>query len=169
MLFNKLAFGSSVIMVLSIPIVAAFRSSENLLLHLLGSLAAFGFSFAYLFLQTKISYFLIPKVNSLRIARMRYFFTLLAFIFGFLMFFCLFLSSINLKVPIDKVTSEERLFWDTSYGGYIEHCLSALFEWLAIFIISPFYATFIPDFNNIESHNGKIKYKIIQTTNDNQI
>ncbi len=85
------------------------------------------------------------------------------------MFFCLFLSSIDLKVPIDKVTSEERLFWDPSYGGYIEHCLSAFFEWLAIFIISPFYATFIPEFNNIESHNGKIKYKIIQTTNDNQI
>jgi hypothetical protein len=169
MLFNKLAFGSSVIMVLSIPMVAAFRSSENLSLHLLGALSAFGFSFAYLFLQTKISYFLIPKVNSLRIARMRYFFTILAFIFGSLMFVCVVLSFIDLKVPIDKVKSAERLFWDTSYGGYIEHCLSALFEWLTIFIISPFYATFIPEFNNIESHNGKIKYKIIQTTNDNEI
>jgi len=163
---NKYSLYAVIMIVFLISTVAAFRSSENLPLHLLGALPVFGASGIFLLLQSKISYLLIPlNVNSLRIARIRSMCTITAVVFGTLMILMILWSSIDLKVPIEKVWGVERLLWDQSYGGYVQHCLSAVFEWIIICIFCPFFATYIPEFKRISIHNGEINYKFIQTTN----
>jgi hypothetical protein len=152
------------------PFVAAFRSSEHLVIHIIAGLTGCAIAIIFLITQTKMSYILITNVNSLRIARIRLICTILAFIFGTFATLAVILSAFGLKVQNhSKVLSVERLLWDESYGGYVAHCLSAMFEWLAMLTLSPFFATFVPEFKNIKSHNGKIecKYEIKNSIDSN--
>jgi hypothetical protein len=131
----------------------AFRVTENVIIHLTS--AVIGFSLLAIFecIQTRISYILIPSVNSLRIARIRLFFCISTVVFNSFFVLCGIMSFVYLKHPFSEISYKYLLLWDESYGGYIWHCFSALFEWLLILTLTTFYATFVPEFRNFESFN----------------
>ena len=148
----------SIIVTIFIPIVASFRVTENTTLHVIGAIAVFSFGQIYNIIQVKISYLLTPEVNSLTIARIRFASVLLSIMCGFLMTLFGFCEVIYLKVPVEKFLSSDRL----SDDGYYLHSLSALFEWLEIFLLTPFFATFVPEFKKIRSHKGKIYFEFLK-------
>ncbi len=156
---NKFSFRMSIIVTIFIPIVASFRVTENTTLHVIGAIAVFSFGQIYNTIQVKILYLLTPEVNSLTIARIRFASVLLSIMCGFLMTLFGFCEVIYLKVPIEKFLSSDRLGDCFTSDGYYLRCLSALFEWLEIFLLTPFFATFVPEFKKIRSHKGKIYFE----------
>ncbi len=139
--------------------MASFRVTENTTIHVIGAIAMFLFGQIYNIIQVKISYLLTPEVSSLTIARIRFASILLSIICGFLMTLFGFCEIIYLKVPIEKFLSSDRLGSSFTSDGYYLHCLSALFEWFEIFLLTPFFATFVPEFKKIRSHKGKIYFE----------
>jgi len=152
----------SVIVIIFIPIVASFRVTENTTLHVIGAIVVFFFGQIYNTIQVKISYLLTPEVNSLTIARIRFASILLSIMCGFLMTLFGFCEVIYLKVPIEKFLSSDRLSNGFTSDGYYLHSLSALFEWFELFLLTPFFATFVPEFKKIRSHKGKIYFEFLK-------
>ena len=168
--FNKYGLYLSVVAMLSMGAVGAFRSTEHLELHLtIGAFPAFFASFAYFCIQTQTSYKLIPSVNSLRIARFRLIITIVAFIFGLIMIITVPIASIQAsldgKPNYQELRGEPRLKWDESWGGLEAHVISTVAENLMIFMMCPFYASFITEFKRLNVQNGKLKYNFIGGSN----
>jgi len=167
--YNKYGLYMSVLIMLSMSAVGAFRSTEHLELHLaIGAFPAFFASFAYFCIQAHASYKLTPSVNTLRIARFRLIITILAFIFGIIMITTIIVATIQAVfdgVPnYQELRGPLRLKWDESWGGLVAHVVSTVTENLMIFMMCPFFASFINEFRRISVQKGKLKYDFIVST-----
>ncbi|XP_054162440.1 DNA damage-regulated autophagy modulator protein 2-like [Oppia nitens] len=157
---NTWSLYMSIIQVLSLPAVAAFRSTESLELHLLvGAVPVFSASLIYFLMQTHITYLTIPYVGTLKMARFRLLVSILSIIFGTCMLFGVLFSALGLKRTYADIRGPSRLVWDESYGGYVGHVVSTVAENVAIFMMCPFYASFYPEFRRIETQNRRLKFK----------
>lgn len=74
---NRFANFFGLFSALGLSVVANFREIELFKIHLLGALMAFGFGAVYCFLQTWLSYSMVPLVNSLAMARWRLFLSII--------------------------------------------------------------------------------------------
>lgn len=160
---NKYGLYLSVVTMVSMSAVGAFRSTEHLELHLVvGAVPAFTASFLYFCIQTYTSYKLTPSVNTLRIARFRLIVTILAFVFGIVMIITVIVAS--LQAVLNRATTYEdlrgpaRLKWDHSWGGLEAHVVSTVAENLMILLMCPFYGSFVTEFMRIHFHNSKLIY-----------
>lgn len=70
---NRFANFFGLFSALGLSVVANFREIELFKIHLFGALMAFGCGAVYCFLQTWLSYSMVPLVNSLAMARWRLF------------------------------------------------------------------------------------------------
>ena len=103
---------------------------------------------------------------------------LIAIITGFfcgVMIFSGLLSVITFSIK-SFLNNETRIQWSDSDPGYIWHCLSTLFEWFAVLSLSPYFATFIPEFKSItwkdlkQTSSVEKSVDVLNTdTNDNQV
>ena len=156
--FNKYGLYVFVAIMLSMASVAAFRSTEHLILHLLSANPLFVTYYIEVGIQSWISYQLFPSVNSVIIAKFRLIATILLYTFSTVFIVSFLVSISQVKVPHSQVMSPSRLWWDQSWGGYDAHVISSIFESLVIFMACPFFASFVTEFKRIRSKNGRIEF-----------
>ena len=158
--FNKisliLGFGTS----FGTLIIGNYRQTELIYGHGLGVAIAFGNAILYLLISVNIysnykqiviifhfQSYLTFRLNQ-TFGTIRLILSLFCVIFSLLMLIFGILSV--LSVSLEKFLDNKfRVFWSESDSGYIYHCLSALFEWLTVLTLSPFFMTFIPEFKTI--------------------
>ncbi|CAG2176901.1 unnamed protein product, partial [Oppiella nova] len=68
------------------------------------------------------------------------------------------LSWFDVNIPYSELRGPTRLMWDESTGGYVGHVISTVTENLMIFMMCPFYASFVHEFTRIQAHNGRLKF-----------
>ena len=147
---------------LSLASIAAFRSTEHLILHGMMAGTTFNTNLANMVIQTWISFKLIPTVNSLLMARFRLALTILfvSFLAGAgLSLLVIGVQVLAAQVPIFRMLGPDRLKWDESYPGYWAHGISAIFENLAILIGCPYYASFLGEANRSKISKGKLTFR----------
>ena len=141
--------------------VSSFRTSEQPDMHNTFSYIAFLPATLFGLIQTWLSYKMIPCLNSREMAHFRLFLIICNLIFFLIYVTGAIISAQGLKVPLDKFESKDILLWKESDGGYIAHCVSAIAESLFIFLATPLYASFIPEFKMIKSENERLKFEYV--------
>ena len=165
--YNKYGLYSSIVSMMTMSAVAAFRATEHMALHFGAAFFTFASFWVQFFVQTRMSYELVSIVNTLKMARIRLILTILNYIASASAYLFCFISIFQSNYSY--FMSESRLLWDSSSGGYVSHVISAITENIAILLISLFYSSFIAEFNRIHSHNGKLKYKFINGKSDENV
>ena len=141
---NEYGLYSVGVFMVSLPSMFAFRSTEQVHLHLVFSFTTIIAYCLCITIQTWISYQMIPTVNTLRMARFRLVIALL--IHGsFLAMLLLGIMALS-QVPYNQSFSPTRLLWDETWPGYYEHAISAILENIGIFMGCPFFASFVIEF-----------------------
>lgn len=147
---------------LSMALVASFRSTEHIDIHFLAAIPLFSAYCAVTSIQTWLSYKLIPSVNTLIIARIRLIITIFINICCLTYLLTFMVSVLQVRVPLSQLRSAARLWWDESWGGYEAHVISAITESMAIFLACPYFISFITDFKRIKSNDGKLVYNTLE-------
>lgn len=130
---------------LGVSIVANFQETSVLIVHFAGAILAFGLGNIYCWIQTCMSYKMVPHMNSRTICHIRLFLSLMSSIMFVLNLTFGVMASAKYSGPEGKV----RWHWKPSDGGYTEHIISTASEWaMAVFFIG-FFLTFVQEFKKI--------------------
>jgi hypothetical protein len=144
---NRYSLITGLIMTTGFLFVANFRNSEGYVvqsIHNIAAVAGFSSSVFDIYFQSRIAF----EFGNKNIARFR------CLISGFclLMVVSYIVLSICSFVLYPEALSDthKRLKWNNSQTGYNSHIISTIFEWILIFMLSPYLATFVPQFNNFQ-------------------
>ena len=113
---NKYGLYGSVVVMLGLASVTAFRPTEHYAIHMVFALTAIIAYCLCVAIQTWISYQMVPTVNSLTMARFRLVIAILINASAVLSILVGVLSQLQVKVAERQVSSPARLLWDESWG-----------------------------------------------------
>ena len=166
---NKLSLVIGMLMPIGAVVIGNYRMPEILGIHLFGAFIAFTSANTYLMIQTWISFRLSSKLNSLTIAKTRLIITIAAII---LYLTTIITSAISIYLFGKFPENDIRFHWSSDLPGYTWHIISAITEWLFVFMASPFFITFINEFKSwkwseitLKSHQGE---RLNMTTDSNR-
>jgi hypothetical protein len=154
--FNRYSLITGLIMTSGYLFVANFRNSEGYVVQSIHNTAAvFGFSSSVfdIYFQSRIAF----EFGNKNIARFRCLicgFCILMFVSYIVLSICSFVS-----YPEALSDTHKRLKWNNSQTGYHFHIISTIFEWILIFTLSPYLATFVPQFKNFQFSKQIIVHK----------
>jgi len=154
--FNRYSLITGLIMTTGFLFVANFRNSEGYVvqsIHNIAAVFAFSSSVFDIYFQSRMA----QQFGNKNIARFR------CLICGFcaLMVVSYIVLSICSFVSYPEALSDthKRLKWNNSETGYNSHLISTIFEWILMFMLSPYLATFVPQFKNFEFSKQIIVHK----------
>jgi hypothetical protein len=154
---NKHSFYLSLIVMISIASIGCFRLSESIILHIISALPVFLITPVLFLIQTWITFKLIPlNFSSLIMAKMRLFITIICILSNVLAGISLLWSFLPLDNRFIIFDFNFRVNWNSSVNGYLAHCISAFGEWIFIFSLSTFIATFSNEFKKFHLKNGNV-------------
>lgn len=130
---------------LSLITLASFRIGEMYRLHSLGTLPYFLCGPSLYIIQTWISFRLQPHINSALMSSVRLIIAVIATIS--VVFLYLFTIWSYMLFKKDWIT--ERRKWSPEDGGYWQHVVAAGAQWLYVLMVSPFFATLVPEFRRL--------------------
>lgn len=139
---NKAALVMGVLAALGMSIVANFQVDNVKSVHIIGAFLAFLVGGIYFYIQACISWSVrdIPGSSKLvRVARLTI--CVLYAVFAIIGIVTVIVGKSKLR-PSTILTRE----WSPKYGGYAEHVVSTVMEWLGTFLICAFALTFVPEF-----------------------
>ena len=137
---NKWSFFAGLISSAGLSIVANFQELQLFTVHMIGAFSAFGFGLIYCAIQTRLSYYMYPIVQSgLTLARCRLFLTILLAI-------TYITSSVFGPISIKYFHGTDTTHWEPSDGGYIYHVISSVCEWISAMSIDFFILSFAHEF-----------------------
>ncbi|KAF7491103.1 DNA damage-regulated autophagy modulator protein 2 [Sarcoptes scabiei] len=115
-----------------------FRMTEFLIVHMLSASLLFGFMLIYLLCMSYLTLAINRnyRYETLPISMIIISLIDIVFILIFVLAFFLSVSHLDLNTFSDP---NFRLFWPREDEGFETHCLSAMFEWIGIMIVSLFY------------------------------
>ncbi len=116
-----------------------------LYIHVIGTFPLFVFGPILYCIQTWISFQLAPKVNTKFVAIIR----LIVTVFSILsVIFCCIFTVWSLML-YKKDLYKDRLSWKQEDGGYVQHVIAAVSEWIYLLLVCPFFATFVGEFHRL--------------------
>ena len=141
---NQYGIYSVGVIMVALPSMFSFRSTEHVYLHLVFSFATINAYCLCVAIQTWISYQMVPTVITLRMARFR---LVIAILINGSFLVMLLMGTIALsQVPYSQAFTPTRLFWDKSWPGYYSHAISAISENIGIFMGCPYFGSFVAEF-----------------------
>lgn len=151
---NKVTFVMGVLAALGLSIVANFQVDNVKVVHIIGAVFAFLVGGIYFYVQAYISWFVtdIPGSSKLiRVARLSI--CVLYAVIAIIGIVTVVVGKLKLR-PSTILTRE----WSPEQGGYAEHVVSTVMEWLGTFLICAFSVTFVPEFKHLSMESTfKIK------------
>ncbi|XP_054156098.1 DNA damage-regulated autophagy modulator protein 1-like [Oppia nitens] len=157
---NCLSLYMAPVLSLGLISLASFRVIETSRIHFASAAVIFSVGPVFFGTQTWISYQLSPLINSQWMAYFRLSITLVSVVSivsssGFTLW-----SFQEFRL---KFRSSDRLVWTSADGGYWQHVLAALFEWLYLLSVGPFVATFVGEVNQLKLTSGPTFEYVIHT------
>ncbi|GIY46346.1 DNA damage-regulated autophagy modulator protein 2 [Caerostris extrusa] len=134
-----------------VNITANFQETSVIVVHMCGALVAFGCAAIYSWLQTIISHYVCPLLNSVAIARMRVFFSLIqtaAFI----------TTMVAGIIAHQNFHGKDPTKWHEQDGGFTAHVVSTGAEWLLVMAFDFFILTYAKEMQNISISSPKIHF-----------
>lgn len=153
---NKRSLISGLSMATGFLFVANFRNSEGYFvqtMHNIGAVFGFSSSVIDIYIQSKIAY----ELGHKNVARIRSIIsgTCLLLVVGYVL-----LSICSFWLFPEALTDTNiRLKWNSDESGYNSHVIGTILEWILIFMLSPYFATFVSEFRRFEFSKQLIVYK----------
>lgn len=137
---NKWSFFAGLISACGLSIVANFQELQIFTVHMIGAFSAFGFGLLYCAIQTRLSYYMFPIVQSgLFLARCRLFLTIVLAI-------TYITSSVFGPISYKYFHGTDTTNWRPEDGGYIYHVISSVCEWISAMSIDFYILSFAHEF-----------------------
>ncbi|ELU15811.1 hypothetical protein CAPTEDRAFT_183312 [Capitella teleta] len=157
---NKVSLVLGLLAALGVSMVGNFQETNVLVVHLIGAILAFGIGTVYCWLTSALSYKMCPSVSSRLTCHIRVLissFTSVAFIITF---------------TLDGIA--KRYFhgndprkWYPSDGGWSEHLVSTVSEWLMAIAMLMFFLTFVGEFKSIHVGEPPLVIIVSESTSTN--
>ena len=146
--------------------IGSIPVTYSLLIHaMFGGVPVMTSTIIYQYTQTWLSYRLIPFINTLRMARIRLFCTILAILSSILLVISagIMIYQINdFELAIKMLDPVLRLNWDRSIPGYSGYTTFAVFEALLFLSATPFFASFVNEFKRINLINREFIFNKVE-------
>ncbi|XP_029908143.1 DNA damage-regulated autophagy modulator protein 2b [Myripristis murdjan] len=126
-------------------VVANFQKTTLFYMHLVGAVLTFGVGALYILVQTLLSFYMQPHINSKATFHVRLsigMWTLASII-------SMFVSSVIMYSSLPGVDVAHKLHWTPGETGYTAHIISTICEWSLAFSFISFFLTYIRDFQKI--------------------
>ncbi|GBM69235.1 DNA damage-regulated autophagy modulator protein 2 [Araneus ventricosus] len=134
-----------------VNITANFQETSVIIVHMSGALIAFGCAALYSWMQTVISHYVCPLLNSVLIARLRVFFSLIqtaAFV----------TTLVAGIIAHQNFHGKDPTKWHEEDGGFTAHVISTGAEWLLVMAFDFFILTYAREMQNISISSPKIHF-----------
>jgi len=137
---NRWSFLFGLLSAAGVSIVANFQELQLFTVHMIGASVAFGFGLVYCAIQTHLSYYMYPIVQSgLTLARCRLFLTIVLAV-------SYVTSSVFGPMAYANFKGSDQTKWKPSDGGYLYHVISSVCEWISALSIDFFILSFAHEF-----------------------
>ena len=136
---NRFALYFGILSAIGLSVVANFREIELFKIHLLGALMSFGFGSVYCWLQSWLSFRMVPLVNTKQMAWFR---TILSVIITI----SFLITCVMGQISIHHFHGRDPTNWQPKDGGYCTHVISAISEWVAAMALDFFILTYTREF-----------------------
>jgi len=164
---NKISSFIGVLIIILMVNKSSNKITESTIVHIINELLLSVSVITLLVFECLITYKLVPFVNSLLLARIRFTITVMITFSCILSTVLAILSLILFKKDFNQF--EYRLKWKLLHGGYIFHILSAVSQWISVLLLSPFIATYIFDLRRIEFNDKKFSFRFIEANSVKQV
>ncbi|KFM70630.1 DNA damage-regulated autophagy modulator protein 2, partial [Stegodyphus mimosarum] len=140
-----------------VSILANFQETSVIIVHMTGALIAFGAAALYSWIQTVISHYVCPLLNSLFIARLRVFLSLiLTASFG--------TTLIGGIIAYQNFHGKDETKWHPTDGGFTAHVVSTAAEWILVISFDFFILTFVTEMQSISISSPQVHFIIEDLT-----
>lgn len=150
---NRIALWLGWLSSFGVSVVANFQETEVLYVHLCGAFLAVGVGTAYTWVNTIMSFRMQPLVNTLTIARLRLFLSVLATV-------AFFSTAITAPMSIHRFHGKDRTKWRPEDGGYHLHVASTASEWVLVFAVDLYLLTFIRELRQVCIISPKVQFLV---------
>lgn len=142
---NNVALVLGVLAALGLSIVANFQVDNVKSVHVIGAVFAFIVGGVYFYIQAYISWYAKDIPGSSKLVRMaQLIICALYAVFAIIGIVTVIVGKSKLR-PSTILTRD----WSPKYGGYAEHVVSTVMEWLGTFLFCAFALTFVPEFKQL--------------------
>lgn len=148
---NSVAFWMGALASLGMTLVANFQETAVLEVHLIGATVLFFLGTIYMWLQTAMSYRMLPLLNSLKMARTRLVLSAIATL-GLLS------TTIFAGISLSEFHGDNKRKWTPKDGGFAAHVTSAASEWTLALAVDFFFLTFVKEFQLICLESPKVSF-----------
>ncbi|XP_015912317.1 DNA damage-regulated autophagy modulator protein 2 [Parasteatoda tepidariorum] len=132
-------------------IIANFQETSVIIVHMSGALLAFGCSAIYSWLQTVISHYVCPFLNSTFVARLRVFLSLILT--------ASFVTTLVAGVIARKnFHGKDATKWHPEDGGFRAHIISTAAEWIVVISFDCFILTFAKEMQKISISSPQVLF-----------
>ncbi|XP_077994804.1 DNA damage-regulated autophagy modulator protein 2-like isoform X2 [Glandiceps talaboti] len=144
---NKVSLVLGGLACLGMSMVGNFQETSIFIVHVIAANMCFGSGIIYCFLQSWISYQMMPFYATLLACRVRIILSVTAAA-------GLILTSVFAALASARWTGSDATQWKPEEGGYAEHIVSTVSEWVLAISFLSFFFTFIREFQKVtmEAH-----------------
>ncbi|XP_054714024.1 DNA damage-regulated autophagy modulator protein 1-like [Uloborus diversus] len=150
---NKIALLVGWLGCFGVSVLANFQETSVLIVHMTGACCAFGCATGYSWLQTIISYYVCPLLNSLFVARLRVVLSLILTAgFG--------LTLIAGIIAHNSFHGKDPTKWSYDDGGFVAHVISTGAEWVLVIAFDLFILTYAKELKSVSISSPQIIFVI---------
>lgn len=151
---NWIALWIGCVSAFGMSIVANFQETNVFRVHMAGAILCFGFGVMYAWMQTFMSFKMIPLVNSRRMAFFRACLSVLMTITFFSAATCGPLAFKKLKPGADPTK------WGKHDGGWELHIVATICEWVSAMTLDTYILTFVREMHLISLSSPRVMFVI---------
>ncbi|XP_013777817.1 DNA damage-regulated autophagy modulator protein 1-like isoform X2 [Limulus polyphemus] len=138
---------------LGASLVANFQETAVIVVHMIGATMAFGLGMIYTWLQTVISFYTCPLMNTKTVAGIRLFLSIVSMM-------CFIILNITTPISLKYFHGKDTTKWDPKDGGFDAHVVSTVSEWILALAFDFYFLTFVRELHDISMTSPKVIFLI---------
>ncbi|XP_013787276.1 DNA damage-regulated autophagy modulator protein 2-like [Limulus polyphemus] len=139
-----------------VSLVANFQETSVFIVHMIGAMMAFGIGMLYAWLQTVMSYYMFPLVNSLLVARLRLVLSIVSTV-------CFIILNVATPISLKQFHGKDKTKWYPKDGGFASHVISTVSEWILALAFDLYFLSFVRELQNITMASPKVIFLTEET------
>ncbi|XP_067144351.1 DNA damage-regulated autophagy modulator protein 1-like [Centruroides vittatus] len=151
--FNLASLWMGWIGAFGVTLVANFQETSVSIVHFIGTFIAFGSGIVYMWLQTVMSYYAYPLLNSLAVARVRLGLVLTSSV-------CFIITIVTGVIAMKHFNGKDPTKWYPKDGGFVYHLISTTTEWILVMGFDFFFLTFVRELRHISLLSPQVHFLI---------
>ncbi|XP_076337833.1 DNA damage-regulated autophagy modulator protein 2-like isoform X2 [Tachypleus tridentatus] len=139
-----------------VSLVANFQETSVFIIHMIGAMMAFGIGMFYAWLQTLMSYYMFPLVNSLLMARLRLVLSIVSTV-------CFIILNVATPLSLQQFHGKDKTKWYQKDGGFASHVIATVSEWILALAFDLYFLSFVRELQNITMASPKVIFLTEET------